>query len=186
MAETEPKVEGLEHEVLPIPDLDFRWVHTGAQHLDLPATPITTAATVYKAFSYAESNRIETAWNELTPEARRKAIEDWGKKEGEGFATVTKKEKEKVKDNDKDKERRGSNASTRSVNTQKDDSEMVKSGEEQPVDDKDRDMKYKDFMVNAQQEYENLELISGVPVSQVSLSSWSCDPTSDIHSKDGH
>lgn len=177
MAETDPKAEGLEHEVLPIPELDFRWVHTGAQHLDLLPTPITTAATVYKAFSYGESDRIETAWNDLTPEARRKAIEEWGKKEGEGFATATITKKEKPKEIDKDKERRGSNASARSVNTQRerDDTETVKSGEEQPEDDKDKHTRYKDFMVNAQQEYENLELISGVPVSQVSLNSWSCD-----------
>ena len=163
--------EGIQHEVLPKPDLDYRWVHTGAQHLDLLPTPITTAATVYKAFTYDESNRIESAWNDLSPEARRKAIDDWGKKEGEGFATVTKKEKENVKD----KERRGSNASGRSVNTQKDETEMIRSGEEQPHDEKDSHGKYKDFMLKAQHEYENLELISGVPVSQVCTGYWSCD-----------
>lgn len=155
MAEPKTAEGGLQHEVLPIPDLDYRWVHTGAQHLDLLPTPITTAATIYKSFSPDESRRIEAAWNELSVEARRKAVDDWGKKEGEGFATPTKKEK------DKDKERRGSNASSRSV-------EVIRSGEEQPHDEKDGDGKYKDFMAKAQQEYENLELIAGVPVSQVS------------------
>lgn len=145
----------LQHEVLPVPELDYRWVHTGAQHLDLLPTPITTAATAYKAFSPDESRRIQAAWDQMTPEARGKAVEDWGKKEGEGFATPTKQDKDKGKD----KERRGSSASTKSV-------EVVRSGEEQPQDEKG-DGKYKDFMAKAQQEYENLELISGVPVSQV-------------------
>ena len=161
----------LEHETLPIPELDFRWVHTGAQYLDLLPTPITTAATIYKAFSPDESRRIQEAWDALTPEERQKAILDWGTKEGEGFATPASKPKDK--DKEKDKERRGSNASTRSVNgngngSVKDEGEVIRSGEEQPHgDEKDGDGRYKDFMKEAQQEYENLELISGVPVSQV-------------------
>lgn len=163
MADTEG---ALEHEELPIPDLDFRWVHTGSQYLDLLPTPITTAATSYKAFSPDESRRIEEAWNGFTVEERQKAIHDWGRKEGEGFATpASKKEKEK--------ERRGSNASTRSTHTASgkgEDGEMIRSGEEQPHDEeKDSAGRYKDIMAKAQQEYENLELISGVPVSQVSL-----------------
>lgn len=165
----------LEHEELPIPDLDYRWVHTGSQYLDLLPTPITTASTSYKAFSPDESRRIEEAWNKYTPEERQKSIHDWGRKEGEGFATPPiKKDKEK----DKDKERRGSNASVRSVDRnvgsasgsgKVEDGEMIRSGEEQPHDEeKDSAGKYKDIMAKAQLEYENLELISGVPVSQVS------------------
>jgi hypothetical protein len=147
----------LEHEELPIPELDYRWVHTGAQYLDLLPTPITTAATIYKSFSPDESRRIEEAWNAYTPEERQKAIDDWGRKEGEGFATKSK---------EKEKERRGSNASGRSVG--KDDGEVLRSGQEQPQgDERDSEGRYKDFMTKAQQEYENLELISGVPVSQV-------------------
>jgi hypothetical protein len=157
----------IEHESLPIPDLDIRWVHTGAQYLDLLPTPITTAATIYKAFSPDESRRIQEAWDGLTAEERQKAIHDWGTKEGEGFATPA----SKPKDKEKEKERRGSNASGRSVNVNgkdEDKGEVIRSGEEQPhVDEKDGDGRYKDFMKEAQQEYENLELISGVPVSQV-------------------
>lgn len=172
----------LQHETLPQPELDFRWVHTGAQHLDLLPTPITTAATAYKAFSPEESRRIEAAWNDMTPSARQKAIDEWGKKEGEGFATPPNK---KDKLDKQDKGRRGSDASVRSTQSQtatsqqdrdKDKGEVVRSGEEQPHDDeKDGDGRYKDFMAKAQQEYENLELISGVPVSQV------CRLTSFLH-----
>lgn len=156
----DPKVEvELEHETLPMPELDFRWVHTGSQYLDLLPTPITTAATIYKPFSPDESRRIQEAWDAFTPEERQKAIHDWGRKEGEGFATPA----TKGKDKDKEKERRGSNVSARSV-----EGEPVRSGEEQPrEDEKDGDGKYKDFLAQAQQEYENLELIAGVPVSQV-------------------
>jgi hypothetical protein len=160
------KVEGaLEHETLPMPELDYRWVHTGSQYLDLLPTPITTAATIYKAFSPDESRRIQEAWDAFTPEERQKAIHDWGRKEGEGFATPATKSKgvEKDKDKDKEKERRGSNVSSRSV-----EGEPIRSGEEQPKEDeKDGDGRYKDFLAQAQQEYENLELIAGVPVSQV-------------------
>jgi hypothetical protein len=160
------KVEGaLEHETLPMPQLDYRWVHTGSQYLDLLPTPITTAATIYKAFSPDESRRIQEAWDAFTPEERQKAIHDWGRKEGEGFATPATKSKgvEKDKDKEKEKERRGSNVSSRSV-----EGEAIRSGEEQPKEDeKDGDGKYKDFLAQAQQEYENLELIAGVPVSQV-------------------
>jgi len=160
------KVEGaLEHETLPMPELDYRWVHTGSQYLDLLPTPITTAATIYKAFSPDESRRIQEAWDAFTPEERQKAIHDWGRKEGEGFATPATKSKgvEKDKDKDKEKERRGSNVSSRSV-----EGEPIRSGEEQSKEDeKDGDGKYKDFLAQAQQEYENLELIAGVPVSQV-------------------
>lgn len=158
-------VEGaLEHETLPMPELDYRWVHTGSQYLDLLPTPITTAATIYKAFSPDESRRIQEAWDAFTPEERQKAIHDWGRKEGEGFATPATKGKEK--DKEKEKERRGSNVSARSV---REGEEVVRSGEELPNgDEKDSDGNYKDFLATAQQEYENLELISGVPVSQVS------------------
>jgi len=153
----------LEHETLPMPELDYRWVHTGSQYLDLLPTPITTAATIYKAFSPDESRRIQEAWDAFTPEERQKAIHDWGRKEGEGFATPATKSKGVEKDKNKDKERRGSNVSSRSV-----EGEPIRSGEEQPKDDeKDGDGKYKDFLAQAQQEYENLELIAGVPVSQV-------------------
>lgn len=160
------KEGALEHEPLPIPELDYRWVHTGSQYLDLLPTPITTAATAYKAFSPDESFRIESAWNAYTPEERQKSIHDWGRKEGEGFATPATKK-------DKEKERRGSNASVKSVNStnnaKHEEGEVIRSGEEQPHDDeKDSAGKYKDIMAKAQQEYENLELISGVPVSQVS------------------
>lgn len=155
----------LEHETLPMPELDYRWVHTGSQYLDLLPTPITTAATIYKPFSPDESRRIQEAWDAFTPEERQKAIHDWGRKEGEGFATPATKGKDKDKEKDKEKERRGSNASGKSG---RDGEEVIRSGEEQPHDDeKDGDGKYKDFLAAAQQEYENLELIAGVPVSQV-------------------
>lgn len=145
---------------LPRPALDYRWVHAGAQHLDLPIAPITASTTSYKPFSPEESARIEAKWVAMSEEERRTALSEWGRTEGEGAPARSGVKKEK------EKERRGSNASARSGQ----EGEVLRSGEEQPHDEVDLDGRYKDIMAKAQKEYENLELISGVPVSQVSRS----------------
>lgn len=159
---------------LPFPELDCRWMHAGAQHLDLLPTPITTASTTYKSFSQDESIRIEEAWWGLAEAERRKAVMEWGISEGEGApAKVNAKKKEAQP---KEKERRGSGGSVNSVKSTHPideyangdegvpDHEVLRSGEEQA--EANGDGVYKDLMQKAQKEYEDLELIAGVPVSQ--------------------
>jgi hypothetical protein len=151
MSDSEPSI------LLPCPDLDFRWVHAGSQHLDLPIVPVTAASTSYKAFTADESSRIEQHWESISSTEKHAIIDEWGKTEGELAPAKAPLKKSK------EKERRGSTASARSAH----DGEILRSGEEQPHDEVDRDGHYKDIMLKAQREYENLELISGVPVSQV-------------------
>ncbi len=65
------------------PRLDVRWLHAGAQHLDLPANPITGAPSGYAAFSVVESQRLEGAWKALDADGRRACLGKGGKGEGE-------------------------------------------------------------------------------------------------------
>ncbi|WWC91359.1 uncharacterized protein L201_006302 [Kwoniella dendrophila CBS 6074] len=184
--------------LLPIPTLDIRWVHAGAQHLDLLPTPITSASTSYKPFSYSESLRIEERWRGMSDDERRKIIKEWGSLEGEGAPARTKnKEKEK----EKDKARRASIASTHSAtssishplddkvkdkksNGSMPEQEHIKSGQEQnKLEDEpanDIEKKYKEIMGSVQKEYDNYELIKGIPVSQDSLFEVSL-PTLSLH-----
>ncbi|WVQ81546.1 hypothetical protein IAT38_003670 [Cryptococcus sp. DSM 104549] len=185
--------------LLPVPELDARWVHAGAQHLDLLPTPVTSASTTYKAFSYNESLRVDDRWMEMTDEERRKVIEEWGKLDGEGApAASKKKEKEKAKEKEKeaaDKGRRASVVSNTSLNNESTThpvDEKVKSeransttstsddaaGAEEAVDESDR--KYKDILMKLQHDYEDLESVLGVPVSQDSLFEVSL-PTLSLH-----
>lgn len=170
--------------LLPLPELDFRWVHAGAQHLDLLPTPITTASTSYKAFSYDESLRIEEAWWTLTEGNRRTAVLQWGLEEGEGApakvnakkeAQTKEKEKEKEKEKSKEKERRDSGLRAQPLSpihpidehtNGLPELEALRSGGEQ-TQEESADGGYKDLMQKVQKEYEDLELIAGVPVSQV-------------------
>ena len=107
-------------------------------------------------------------------------MKDWGLTEGEGAPA-------KVKVNAKEKEKgpdtAGGSVSTNSVSPAHpiDDNvgphgemngnkagpheEVLRSGVELPSTDEDG--RYKDVMQKAQREYEDLELIAGVPVSQV-------------------
>ncbi|WWC64176.1 uncharacterized protein I303_106784 [Kwoniella dejecticola CBS 10117] len=180
--------------LVPIPTLDFRWVHAGAQHLDLLPTPITSASTTYKPFSFSESLRIEERWRETTDNDRRKIIREWGSMEGEGAPARAKvKEKDRTKRNsvtsahsdastaahrldDKVKEKR--------QDGEVPDKEHLKSGEEQtmaeeaPLDDAEQ--KYKDIMRKTQSDSDNYEVIQGVPVSQDSLFEVSI-PTLSLH-----
>ena len=164
--------------LLPLPDIDFRWLHAGAQHLDLLPTPITTASTTYKAFSLEESIRIEEAWWNISEAERRKAVTEWGITEGEGApAKVIEKKKEK-ETGPKDKERRGSGGSTSSedhiiadhLNRGQPDEDALHAAE--ALAKEDGHGAYQDLMQKAQKEYEQLELIAGIPVSQVSVQSF--------------
>ena len=165
--------------LLPLPQIDFRWLHAGAQHLDLLPTPITTTSTTYKPFSLEESNRIEEEWWTISEADRRKAVFEWGNTEGEGAPTkVNEKEQEKEFES-KGKERRGSGASDSFKGDDHNVAEHANRGV--PVEEASHaaeglaQMKgdghgtYQDLMQKAQKEYEQLELIAGIPVSQVSL-----------------
>lgn len=174
--------------LLPLPLLDVRWVHAGAQHLDLLPTPITALNPAYKSFSADESERIEEAWLELPEEDRRRAVAEWGSLEGEGAPAKNKtKEKEKdkakeegVADKDKDKDQRDRSRSPKNVRSiglrtgevqdrldgKMPEKEDVYSGREQ-TNAEEGDSKYKDIIRKIQRS-PDLEKIQGVPVSQVS------------------
>lgn len=210
--------------LLPLPPLEVRWVHAGAQHLDLLPNPITTVSTTYKAFSYDESEAIEARWQDMSEEEREKAVREWGITEGEGAPGKKDKEKEK-----KDKDQNGKEVKAKSENgesgeAQKEcavregeslssdhpvdaiphdhppsepeddyfaagrrgsvpDQEIIRSGEEQR-DTENGDVsaeksngekgpdspttRYKRLVGESLKDYDNLEEIKGVPVSQVS------------------
>ncbi|ORX38900.1 DDHD domain-domain-containing protein [Kockovaella imperatae] len=174
--------------LLTMPECDYRWVHAGAQHLDLLPTPITTAATSYKAFQPQESDRIEAAWLKFSPEERTKAISDWGRNEGEGSpGKVEEKAKAVEKEAAEHKERKRRQSVASSVDEHQG-IEHVYSGEEQRgAKEKEDEKSYQAVMAKAQKDYEDLELISGVPVSQdslfeVSLSTLSLHPVFWAHS----
>ena len=160
----EPNVEGPEPplitpSILPTPSCDFRWVHAGAQHLDLLPTPITTTATTYKAFSPDESGRIEEAWLALSAEERTEAITEWGNNEGEG-APGKVEEKAKVAE----KEIGEQKEAVRGTSPENMDMEIM-SGEEQRKESAEKG--YQSPMTRTLKEYDDLEVIHGVPVSQV-------------------
>jgi hypothetical protein len=154
--------------LLPTPPLDARWVHAGAQHLDLLPSPITSVSTTYKAFSQEESDKIEDRWDSMSRDDRARVVKDWGAGEGEGAP--------KDRKNGGPSDRRSSINSTKSngerhpvdaIPTEEDrpGTEVIQSGEEQT---RDSGSEYRDIVARAQREHEDLELVSGVPVSQVS------------------
>lgn len=111
----------------------------------------------------------------MTEDERQSAMREWGQGEGEGAPKKEKKEKDKVNQKEKEKEKEKIKEEKVShpidyehQSGQQDDVEIINSGEEQK--ELDIDGKYKDLVAQAQKEYENLELVRGVPVSQVS--SW--------------
>ena len=171
--------------LLPIPPLDVRWVHAGAQHFDLLPTPITALSPAFKAFSYDESTRIEDGWIDLDEQQRKAAVEEWGSTEGEGAPARNKalkeskekdktadKEKKKEKDEAKQKDIHASNLRAGEVQDRLEgklpETEEVMSGQEQNKDEGGdaHDRKYKEIIHNLQKS-QDLETIHGVPVSQV-------------------
>lgn len=158
--------------LLPIPDLDYRWVHAGAQHLDLLPTPVTSAATAYKAFSPDESERIEERWESMEDEERRQAVREWGASEGEG---APKPKPPPAPKTDKTTKPRSSSLSNKEREERKEgkvpEKEEIMSGQEQAVPEEQDKVtaKYKEFMANITKDYDKLETVVGVPVSQVSI-----------------
>ncbi|WRT68907.1 uncharacterized protein IL334_005889 [Kwoniella shivajii] len=180
--------------LLPIPMLDFRWVHAGAQHLDLLPTPITAASTTYKPFSLSESVRIEERWREMADTEKLAVIREWGSTEGEGAPARTKSK-------EKDIARRDSITSNHSAassaahpvdekvkekrnNEQTPSKEYIQSGQEQNIPEEEPgdsiEQKYKDVVSKVQKDYVDFEVIQGVPVSQDSLFEVSL-PTLSLH-----
>ena len=167
--------------LLPLPNLDVRWVHAGAQHLDLLPTPITSVGQSYKPFSEEESERIEERWLSLSEEERRRSVSEWGCAEGEGVPTKAKiAQKEKEKEKSKDRRRSISPKSDRNVRSgslregevqdrldgKLPKKEEVFSGQEQVKEEGEG--RYKQIIRDIQKNYD-LECVTGVPVSQVSF-----------------
>ncbi|KAJ9124533.1 hypothetical protein QFC24_003325 [Naganishia onofrii] len=77
-----------------IPWLEFRWMHGGAQYMNLPTAPITSQATNYVAFSTSENHRLEEAYQKLSDEEKKEA----GQASGKGMSEETDKNKKKEGD----------------------------------------------------------------------------------------
>jgi hypothetical protein len=169
--------------ILPLPPLDVRWVHAGAQHLDLLPTPITALGQTFKAFSIDESERVEEAWLDMAEDDRRRAVAEWGSTEGEGAPpkakAAAKKEDKERDEKAKFKARRDSSTnSTRTTGLRQGEvqdrlegkmpeKEDVFSGQEQSKPE-EADTRYRDIIRDIQKNYD-LETVTGVPVSQVSV-----------------
>lgn len=77
------------------PEAPVRWVHGGAQYLDLLTTPVTSLNNTYVSFSDSENRRLEEAWARLTDEQKEAAKRKSGKSKEE---KAKEKEKEKKAD----------------------------------------------------------------------------------------
>lgn len=171
--------------LLAVPALDVRWVHAGAQQLNLLPTPITSASNSYAAFSESESSRIELRWQSISESDRLKTIKLWGRNDGEGAfqsqeETIKQGEKidhdEKVTDGSKgcDSISRhsidGTDAHSVGSKVKSEDGEEhldpdvddMSSGEDQI------NRKYHALLLEAREKNDDLDLVQGVPVSQVS------------------
>ncbi|KIS00050.1 phospholipase [Cryptococcus deuterogattii 2001/935-1] len=173
--------------LLAVPALDVRWVHTGAQQLNLLPTPITSASNSYEAFSESESSRIELRWQSISESDRLKTIKLWGRNDGEGAfqsqgETIKQGEKighdEKVTDGSKgcDSISRhsidGTDAHSVGSKVKSEDGEEhldpdvddMSSGEDQI------NKKYHALLLEAREKNDDLDSVQGVPVSQQSYS----------------
>ncbi|KGB76022.2 phospholipase [Cryptococcus deuterogattii R265] len=189
--------------LLAVPALDVRWVHAGAQQLNLLPTPITSASNSYEAFSESESSRIELRWQSISESDRLKTIKLWGRNDGEGAfqsqgETIKQGEKighdEKVTDGSKgcDSISRhsidGTDAHSVGSKVKSEDGEEhldpdvddMSSGEDQI------NKKYHALLLEAREKNDDLDSVQGVPVSQdslfeVSLSTLSLHPVFWAH-----
>jgi hypothetical protein len=162
--------------ILPQPALDARWVHAGAQHLDLLATPVTAQSTTYLAFSAEESDDIDHAWWSRYDDKQRQAIrKQFGATEKDTKDPKAAKEKDEKRsskdlsngkqvyeeaDEDLSLERDKHGRTAEEREKAKDD--VIRSGEEQPREDNE-EAKIREEM----ESNEDLETIKGIPVSQV-------------------
>lgn len=164
----EPAVEALK--TIPAPPLDFRWVHTGTKQLQLPTIPITVADAIYQPFSNDENKRIEDTWMKKSSEERKAIVEQWGKEDGEWgrkSRAHKKEEKEKVKDKS-EKLGRDKRDSLKEIRSPESGSStpMTSDGE---MEEMSSDKMYKSIIERAQSDPTRLDVVDGVPVSQVSV-----------------
>jgi hypothetical protein len=174
-----------------IPWLEFRWMHGGAQYMNLPTAPITSQATNYVAFSTSENHRLEEAYQKLSDEEKKEA----GQASGKGMSEET--DKSKKKEGDTANERNGKTAKKErdsaadQLKIEKADSRVeLEVGDVGPddVDDHEqypdpgnemptlrKDRKEKE---EKDKQEEDLDTVVGVTVSQVSIRD--CHPLSFV------
>jgi hypothetical protein len=81
-----------------MPYLEVRWMHGGAQYMDLPTAPITSQTLNYVPFSTSENVRLEEAYQKLSDEEKVEV----GKVSGKGIEKDAEKEKTTEKAKAKD------------------------------------------------------------------------------------
>ncbi|ODO01590.1 hypothetical protein I350_06410 [Cryptococcus amylolentus CBS 6273] len=170
--------------LLPVPQLDTRWVHAGAQHLDLLPTPITTTTTVYKAFSQPESQRIDAQWHALPPDERDSLVKVWGAKDGEGVPATRAKERsgssDKGSNKAKPKPSSEGNVAEQThpvdakVNSERkggarSETSEVSETSDQSSPELELEEEFRQLMAEPSWDSQDLGVIKGVPVSQDSL-----------------
>lgn len=92
-----------------IPWLEYRWMHGGAQYMDLPTAPVTSQTINYVPFSTSENIRIEEAYQKLSEEEKVQV----GKISGKGSEKDGEKNSEKTTEKPKAKD--STNGSTSKV-----------------------------------------------------------------------
>lgn len=184
--------------LLAVPALDVRWVHAGAQQLNLLPIPITSASNSFKAFSKNESSRIELRWQSTSESERLKAIKSWGRNDGEGAfqsqEEIVKQGEEIGHDDEPAKGSKGCDAIDR-PDAHTVDSKMKREDAEEHLDLDVDDMpsgqdqinkQYHTLLLEARRKNDDLDLVQGIPVSQdslfeVSLSTLSLHPVFWAH-----
>lgn len=166
--------------LLAVPALDVRWVHAGAQQLNLLPTPITSASNSFEAFSKSESSRIELRWQSISESDRLKTIKSWGRNDGEGAfqsqEEIVKQGEEIGHNEEAAKESKGCDAIDR-PDAHPVDSKMKREDAEEHLDLDVDDMsseeqinkQYHALLLEARGKNDDLDLVQGVPVSQVSV-----------------
>lgn len=92
-----------------MPWLEYRWMHGGAQYMDLPTAPVTSQTINYVPFSSSENTRIEEAYQKLSEEEKVQV----GKISGKGSEKDDEQSSEKTMEKSKAKD--SANGSTSKV-----------------------------------------------------------------------
>lgn len=165
---------------LAVPALDVRWVHAGAQQLNLLPTPITSASNSYEAFSESESSRIELRWQSTSESDRLKTIKLWGRNDGEGAfqsQEETTKQGEKIGHDEEVTDGSKGCDSIDGTDAHPVGSKVKSEDGEEHLDSDVDDMSFGEDQINKQyhallleagKKNDDLDLVQGVPVSQVS------------------
>lgn len=94
-----------------MPWLEFRWMHGGAQYMDLPTAPITSQTLNYVPFSTSENVRLEEAYQKLSEEEKLEV----GKVSGKGVDKDSEKSSEQTTEKAKEKTKDSGNGDTTKV-----------------------------------------------------------------------